>query len=46
MNDLRNRGVKDVLIACIDRLLGFNDAIKVVFPNIEIQRCIVHQIRN
>ena len=46
LNDLRNRGVKDILIACIDGLTGFKDAIKVVFPNAEIQRCIIHQIRN
>jgi transposase-like protein len=46
LNDLRNRGVKDILIACIDGLPGFKDAIKVVFPNTEIQRCIIHQIRN
>lgn len=45
-NDLKNRGVEDILIACIDGLKGFPDAIKMVFPQTEIQLCIVHQIRN
>jgi transposase-like protein len=45
-NELRNRGVKDILIASIDGLTGFKDAIRAVFPEAEIQRCIVHQIRN
>jgi transposase-like protein len=45
-SDLQNRGVKDILIACVDGLNGFNEAITSVFPNTEIQRCIVHQIRN
>jgi transposase-like protein len=46
LSDLRNRGVKDILIASIDGLTGFEDAIKAAFPKTEIQRCIVHQIRN
>lgn len=46
LNELRNRGVKDILIASIDGLTGFKDAIKAVFPQDEIQRCIIHQIRN
>jgi len=45
-NDLKNRGVQDILIACIDGLKGFPDAIKTVFPQVEIQTCIIHQIRN
>jgi len=45
-NDLRNRGVKDILIACMDGLKGLPDAIKTVFPNVNIQSCIIHQIRN
>ncbi|MDD6794927.1 MAG: IS256 family transposase, partial [Clostridiaceae bacterium] len=45
-NDLSNRGVKDILIACMDGLKGLPDAIKAVFPNVCIQTCIVHQIRN
>ena len=46
LNNLKNRGVKDILIASIDGLTGLADAIRAVFPNTEIQRCIVHQIRN
>ncbi len=46
LTDIRNRGVKDILIASVDGLTGFSDAIKAVFPNTEIQRCVVHQIRN
>lgn len=46
LNDLKARGVQDVLIACIDGLNGFDTAIKSVFPECEIQRCIVHIIRN
>lgn len=45
-NDLKNRGVRDILIACMDGLKGLPDAIKVVFPDVNIQTCIVHQIRN
>lgn len=46
LTELKNRGVKDIYIAAIDGLTGFKDAIKAVFPNTEIQRCIIHQIRN
>lgn len=46
LTDLQNRGVKDILIACIDNLNGFPQAINTVFPQTEIQTCIVHQIRN
>ncbi len=46
MTDLKNRGVQDILIACIDGLKGFPDAIKSIFPKTEIQLCIIHQIRN
>lgn len=46
LTDLQNRGVQDILIACIDGLKGFPEAIKSVFPKTEIQSCIVHQIRN
>lgn len=46
LNDLKQRGVQDVLIACVDGLTGFPEAIKGVFPQTEIQLCIVHQIRN
>lgn len=46
LTDLQNRGVKDVLIACIDNLKGFAEAIVSIFPQTEVQSCIVHQIRN
>jgi len=46
LNDVKRRGVEDVLIFAIDGLNGFNEAIKAVYPKAEIQRCIVHQIRN
>lgn len=46
LNDLKNRGVKDILILCADALTGIKDAINAAFPNTEYQRCIVHQIRN
>lgn len=46
LNELKNRGVQDILIACIDGLAGFSEAIKTIFPNTEVQRCIVHQVRN
>jgi len=45
-NDLKNRGVEDILIACKDGLSGFSDAISSVFPKTEIQLCVIHQIRN
>ena len=46
LTDLQNRGVKDILICCIDGLKGFPDAIQSVFPESSVQLCIVHQIRN
>lgn len=46
LNELKNRGVEDVLIFAIDGLNGFNQAIQAVYPKAEIQRCIVHQIRS
>ena len=45
-NDLKNRGVDDILIACMDGLKGLPEAIKTVYPDVSIQTCIVHQIRN
>lgn len=45
-NDLKNRGVEDILIACKDGLSGFSEAINAVFPETEIQLCVIHQIRN
>lgn len=46
LNSLRNRGIEDIFIACTDNLCGFSTAIEAVFPKIEIQNCIIHQIRN
>ena len=46
MNELKNRGVEDILIACVDGLTGFSNAIASAFPKTEIQQCIIHQIRN
>jgi len=45
-NDLRNRGVEDILIICKDGLSGFSEAISAVFPKSNIQLCVIHQIRN
>ncbi len=46
LTDLSNRGVKDILIASIDGLKGFPEAINSIYPNTEVQLCIIHQIRN
>lgn len=46
MNGLKNRGVEDILIVCVDGLTGFPQAIEAVYPKAEIQHCIIHQIRN
>lgn len=46
LTDLQNRGVKDILIACIDGLSGFPEAIATIYPNTEVQLCITHQILN
>ena len=46
MNSLKNRGLEDILIACVDGLTGFTNAIEAVYPKTEIQQCIIHQIRN
>lgn len=46
LNNMRNRGVEDILIACTDNLTGFSAAIEAVFPKTEIQNCIIHQLRN
>ena len=45
ITDLQNRGIEDVLIAAIDGLTGFKDAIQSVFPKTQVQRCVIHQIR-
>jgi len=46
LNELKNRGVKDILIASVDNLNGFSEAITACYPDTEIQKCIVHQVRN
>jgi len=46
LTDLQNRGVEDILIACIDNLSGFSQAISSIYPKAEVQLCVVHQIRN
>lgn len=46
LTELENRGVKDILIACVDGLNGFSDAISAVYPQAQIQLCIVHLVRN
>ena len=46
LTDLHNRGVQDILIACIDGLKGFPEAIAAIYPQTEVQHCIIHQIRN
>jgi putative transposase len=45
LNELKNRGIDDILITCVDGLKGFPDAIKAIFPQTEVQVCVVHQIR-
>lgn len=46
VTELKNRGVKDIFLACIDGLKGFPEAIEAIFPNTQIQLCIIHVIRN
>lgn len=46
VSDLKNRGVADILIACVDGLKGFPEAIEAVYPNAEVQLCLVHLVRN
>jgi transposase-like protein len=46
LNDLKNRGVDDILIACVDGLKGFPEAIKAMYPHTDVQVCVVHQIRH
>jgi transposase-like protein len=46
LNDLQNRGIEDIFIACIDNLSGFGDAIEDYYPKTEVQLCLVHQMRN
>lgn len=46
LNDLKNRGIQDVLFFCVDGLAGFQEAIEAVFPKSQVQRCIIHMLRN
>ena len=46
LNELKNRGIKDILIICADGLSGIKEAIAAAFPKTKYQRCIVHQVRN
>ena len=46
LNELKNRGVKDIMVMCADGLSGIKESIEVAFPDTEYQRCIVHQVRN
>lgn len=46
LNGLKNRGMEDILIACVDGLTDFDNAIEAVYPKTEILQCIIHQIRN
>jgi putative transposase len=46
LNELKNRGIQDILILCVDNLTGFSQAIAACFPKTDIQKCIIHQIRN
>ncbi len=46
LTEIKNRGVEDVIVCCVDGLTGFSEAIKAVFPDAEVQQCVVHMIRN
>ena len=46
LNELKNRGVEDILITCTDNLNGFSEAIKAIYPKTEIQKCVIHAIRS
>ena len=46
LSDLQNRGVEDILIACLDGLTGLPEAINSIYPQTEVQLCVIHQIRN
>ncbi|MFH1667816.1 MAG: IS256 family transposase [Candidatus Komeilibacteria bacterium] len=46
LNEIQSRGVKDIIIASVDGLAGFKDAINTVFPDCQVQQCLVHQVRN
>jgi transposase-like protein len=46
LTELKNRGIQDILIACMDGLTGFPEAVRSVYPNTRVQLCIVHMVRN
>jgi len=46
LSELRNRGTQDILICCVDNLTGFTEAIAAAFPKTQVQKCVVHQVRN
>lgn len=46
LSDLQNRGMEDILIACVDGLTGFPEAVNSIYPQTEVQLCVIHQIRN
>ena len=46
LTELKNRGVRDILIACMDGFSGFPDAVRAVYPQTRVQLCIVHMVRN
>ena len=46
LNEIKNRGVEDIFIACVDGLTGFKDAIATIFPDTQVQQCVIHQVRN
>ena len=46
LTEIKNRGTEDILIACMDGLTGFADAVRAVFPDTHIQHCIVHMVRS
>ena len=46
LNEVKNRGVEDIFICCVDNLTGFTEAIPACYSKTEIQKCIIHQIRN
>ena len=46
LTELKSRGVQDVLVVAVDHLTGFSEAIAPVFPKADVQKCVVHQIRN
>lgn len=46
LSEIKNRGVDDILICCVDGLKGFSDAIQTIFPDATVQQCIIHQVRN